>query len=461
MPDPAPGRVPGVRVRILVTVLVLAAAGMAVAGTVLTLAQRRQVFEDATRTVTADTLELSAFAAADRSATDVRSLLVAALQRQGPADHETLLALVDGRPQFVVRGTQALETSKEAALMAAVRSLPADAPARVRTTRTSNGPVVWSAVQVRVAGRPEAGTLVVAVAVRSGLARVDSGARLYALLSLVTLAAVASVGWAVAGRLLEPLRRLRSAAEELSATDLGVRVPVTGRDDVSALARTVNAMLDRLQQGFRTQQTFLDDAGHELRTPLTVVRGHLELLDAADPDDVAQTRSLVLDEVDRMARLVDDLTVLAKAGRPDFLRPEPTDTDRLVLDVVEKAEALGARRWTVDDLPGRTAQVDPQRLTQALLQLAVNAVQHTADGAEIRDGTLRLWVRDTGPGVAPEARGRIFERFQGSGHGSGLGLSIVAGIATAHGGRADVGDAAGGGAVFTVHLPTSVLEEGR
>ena len=463
-PSPtAERRVPGVRVRILVTMLILTAAGMAVAGGVFTLVQRRQVRDDAIRTVTADTHEFRQFIQADQTGSDVVTLLQAALQRQVPAEHETFLVLVDGSPRFAPTGRRPVQLEDEPAVMAVVRALAPDAPAMVRTVDTSVGPVVFTALQVRAVGRKEVATLVVGVAERPATDRVDAAARQYALLSTLSLVAVGTAGWIVAGRLLRPLRRLRTAAEDLSARDLSLRVPVTGRDDMSALARTVNAMLDRLQRSFEVQQRFLDDAGHELRTPLTVVRGHLELLDASDPQDVGQTRDLVLDELDRMSRLVDDLIVLAKAGRPDFVRTRATDLDRLVLDIVDKADALGRRRWTVDALSGRTATLDPQRITQAMLQLAVNAVQHTAEGDEIGmgaaigNGALRLWVRDSGPGVAPGDAEWIFERFRSSGRGSGLGLSIVTSIATAHAGTVSVGDASGGGAVFTVTLPGALL----
>lgn len=122
------------------------------------------------------------------------------------------------------------------------------------------------------------------------------GARQYALIALGSLLLVGLVGWLVAGQLLHPLRE---AAERISHTDLSLRIPVSGRDDVSELTRTVNAMLDRLESGFEAQQRFLDDVGHELRTPVTVVRGHLEVLNVNDPREVAEVRAIVLDEMDR------------------------------------------------------------------------------------------------------------------------------------------------------------------
>jgi signal transduction histidine kinase len=201
------------------------------------------------------------------------------------------------------------------------------------------------------------------------------------------------------------------------------------------------------------------------------VRGHLEVLDQNDPREVSATRALVLDELDRMSRLVSDLIVLAQAGRPDFVRFGPVDLDPLLHDVLDKAEALADRQWILESRLEIMVLADAQRLTQAMLQLADNAVQHTQPGDLIAFGGARsaaavmLWVRDTGCGVAAEDAERIFQRFGRSGtdrghDGSGLGLSIVAGIAAAHAGRVKLDrPAAGPGAIFTLVLPLTVIAE--
>jgi signal transduction histidine kinase len=268
----------------------------------------------------------------------------------------------------------------------------------------------------------------------------------------------------VSGRLLSPLRTLRETADDITETDLSQRLPVTGNDDITALTHTFNRMLDRLEAAFTGQRRFLDDAGHELKTPLTVLRGHLELLDPDSPEEIAETRELLLDETDRMARLVGDLILLAKSDRPDFLRLREVDLETLTRDLVTKARGLGDRDWTLDAAAEHKLVADEQRLTQAVLQLADNAVKHTGDGDTIAigssyaGGVSRLWVRDTGPGVPPEDRERIFERFgrgavpQGD-EGFGLGLSIVGAIARAHGGSVTVEEAEPSGARFVITLP--------
>ncbi len=286
----------------------------------------------------------------------------------------------------------------------------------------------------------------------------------YALLSALSVLLIAAIASWLAGRLLQPVRQLRETAQGITEGDLSGRLEVTGNDDLTDLQRTFNDMLDRLEDAFATQRRLLDDAAHELRTPLTVLRGHLEVVDTADAQDVEATRTLLLDEVDRMARLVSDLLLLARAQRPDFVRAEPTDVEALTHGALERARGLGDRGWTLDAATPALVSLDAQRITQALLQLAHNAVQHTADGDEIGIGSnvvdhrLELWVRDTGAGVPESMRANLFDRFAQAepGHdGFGLGLSIVSAIAEAHGGRAELDEARpeSVGATFRLVIP--------
>lgn len=288
----------------------------------------------------------------------------------------------------------------------------------------------------------------------------------YTLLGALSVLLVAAISSWLAGRLLQPVTHLRETAQGITEGDLSGRLEVTGNDDLSDLQRTFNAMLDRLEDAFSTQRRLLDDAAHELRTPLTVIRGHLEVIDVRDPEDVDSTRRLLLDEVDRMSRLVTDLLLLAKAQRPDFVRVEPTDVEALTVSALERARGLGDRRWELDNTAPVVAEIDAQRITQALLQLAQNAVQHTETGDEIGLGSrvvgerLELWVRDSGPGVPDEIRPTVFERFAQANPGRGgfgLGLSIVSAIVEAHGGRATLDEGhPSGGATFRLSIPVEV-----
>jgi two-component system, OmpR family, sensor kinase len=314
-----------------------------------------------------------------------------------------------------------------------------------------------------VQGEASSSALVLVTFLDEARADVNEMIRTYAITALLSLIVITGLAAWQAGRLLAPVGRLSDTADEISATDLSRRLPETGNDDITALTRTVNGMLARLEDAFVGQRQFLDDAGHELRTPLTVLRGHLELLDHGDPDDVAKTRALLLDELDRMARLVGDLILLAKTGRPDFLELRPASLERLTHSVLAKARVLGDRNWLLDGAAEAVVPMDEQRITQAVLQLADNAVKHTQPGDQIAigssctDGWARIWVRDSGLGVPAEDQERIFERFSRGevsedDEGFGLGLSIVSAIVEAHDGTVTVEDAVPTGACFVIGL---------
>ena len=259
--------------------------------------------------------------------------------------------------------------------------------------------------------------------------------RTYTIVAALSLGLIAALAFWQSGRLLAPLRTLRDTTNEIKATDLSQRIPVTGNDDLTALSVTFNDMLDRLEASFTTQREFLDDAGHELKTPITVLRGHLELLDEGSPEDVEETRVLLLDEVDRMARLVNDLILLAKSNRPDFLarddhQPRAAHGNGAGQSERTRSACSGNRTGA----GGGAVFVDEQRLTQALLALADNAVKHTRDGDVVAigssydDDAVRLWVRDSGEGVPAADREVIFETIRpqsGPGRRRGVRARVV------------------------------------
>jgi two-component system OmpR family sensor kinase len=271
------------------------------------------------------------------------------------------------------------------------------------------------------------------------------------------------VGWFVAGRLLSPIRDIRDAADSISITDLSPRLPEQGNNDISDLTRTVNSMLDRLEGSVDVQRQLLDDVRHELKTPITIIRGHLEMMNPADAEDVRSTREIGIAELDRMTRLVDDIDLLATVEGEQFALGE-VDLSSLTARVGELVTAIPGHEWSVQDQAIGVIQADHDRLLQAWLQLADNAAKYTPEGSPVEIGSAiddegaRLWVLDHGPGIPPAARHRIFRRFDRA-HGkrtvggSGLGLAIVDAITKAHGGRCVVTDTPGGGATFTIHLP--------
>jgi two-component system OmpR family sensor kinase len=452
-----------VRQRLTGAVALLTATALVAVGLTLYVLESRRIDREVDGSLSQEVGELRAlqrsgvdpdtnapFASADR-------LLAVFLERNLPDENEVLFAFpATGRPSY--QGSRDEELQESSRFPALVDRLRARGGTR---TLEVDGTEYRVAVQPVREGDATAAFVVVhdVTASHAGLRELMVTYALLAALSVLLVTALAS--W-VAGRLLSPVRRLRDTARGITDGDLSGRLEVTGHDDLSDLQRTFNDMLDRLQAAFVTQRALLDDAGHELRTPLTVLRGHLEVLDVDDPHDVAATRALLLDEVDRMSRLVGDLLMLAKAQRPDFVDPRPTDIDRLTRGLLDRARALADRRWCLDATASGSADLDGQRVIQAVLQLADNAVRHTPTGGEIGIGSRRvgdlveLWVRDTGPGVDPAVRDEVFERFTRATRdddGFGLGLSIVRAIAEAHGGEVVLDDTATG-ATFRLRLPT-------
>lgn len=395
------------------------------------------------------------------------SLIRLFLRRNVPGGDEVLVGWWDGRPQVASPGSSHPGLVRDRAFLQLVEQrLERGGSAELAM---EYGDVLVTVVPVR--NSTTEGALVVAHFLTDAKAELTRVMQTYAAVSLLLLFAVSgSAAW-LAGRLLAPLRELRATAQEITETDLSRRLVVAGNDDITALTRTFNEMLSRLESAFSGQRHFLDDASHELRTPLTVLRGHLELMDADDPQDVAATRALLLDELDRMSRLVEELIWLTKTERPGFFTMRPVALEPFLTSVLDKCRALGSRQWTLDGCPEVSVRMDDQRVTQLLLQLAHNAVKHTVDGDEIgigavvaRDGQVRLWVRDTGHGVPPEDRDRIFRRFARAGTGPdddgfGLGLAIVSAIARAHNGAVEVADTPGGGATFTLVMQADRVEE--
>ncbi|CAM3794418.1 HAMP domain-containing sensor histidine kinase [Kibdelosporangium persicum] len=346
-----------------------------------------------------------------------------------------------------------------------LRSIMHD-PGTTGTAMTPGGEMRWVKVGVLAANAPEGAQptawLIAGYFMDQVRAVVTSTLRTLVVVSLIGLVLTAGASWLIAGWILAPVRTVRAAAAELTEQDLTKRIPVQGRDDIAALAEQFNAMLDRLEHAFATRRQFLDDAGHELRTPITIIRGHLELM-GDDPAERAEVIRLCTDELDRMARMVDDLLLLAKAEQPDFVRFASTSVPELTSDIDAKVRAMADRRWTLENLGEGDAMLDGHRVTQAMVQLAHNAVQHTKPGDEIRIGSaltgsqVFFWVGDTGPGVPESDRDRIFERFaRGTNQtrdGAGLGLAIVKAIADAHNGEVSVHTSPGGGARFVMELP--------
>ncbi|MFE6160207.1 ATP-binding protein [Streptomyces sp. NPDC056486] len=395
------------------------------------------------------------------------------LSRQYADPDEELLGLV-GRPG---KAPAKKEQSREPRIDHPLAEDPAalrtvfGSPDATGTLHRDRGEVRWAKVEIAASAGHPAAAFVVAFHPAGEQAKAGDVFTMLLAISGVALLMTTGIGWVVAGRILKPVRLVRTTAAQLTEQDLTQRIPVQGRDDIAALAETFNGMLDRLERAFAAQREFVDDAGHELRTPITIVRGHLELM-GDDPREREETTRIVMEELDRMSRIVEDLLLLAKAERPDFVTPEPVQLAELTADVFVKARALGDREWKLAEVADGETGLDPQRITQAMVQLAQNAVQHTVPGQRIGIGSrgtagrIELYVADSGPGVQAQDAAVIFERFRrgtarrGSrATGAGLGLAIVRAIAEGHGGQVELRPTEGGGATFVLVLREVLREQ--
>ncbi len=401
--------------------------------------------------------------------TDVEAIFDTYLARNVPREDEVFLALVDGVPY--ARSANApypIEDLDQLVTLWAGASGP-----QLRSDDTPTGELRSLAVPVVTGDGDTRATFVVARFPAGERAAVDEAIRVAATVGGAAFVVAAFAAWAIAGRVLSPLRNLADATAEIDERDLSHRILVTGSGELADLGNHFNDMLDRVESAFATQRDFLDDAGHELRTPITVIRGHLELV---RPGTVlpTETRSLVLDELDRMSRIVEDLVTIAKSERPDFVTFGPVDVADLTIEVAEKSRALAARDWKVQTEAFVVADLDRQRIVQAWMNLARNAAQHTTRGdtitifSRLGDGQIEVGVVDTGEGIAGHDQQRIFERFtRGTSarrtdtDGAGLGLSITRAIVGAHGGGVRADHTPGGGATFTITLPLPDTPDAR
>ena len=398
---------------------------------------------------------------------DVSAVLRVHIQRtaEGPGEAELGFVGTSSNTELVWVSSDnvSFRPEKDAKLLKHVTSRAAASESVIETVRTPSSS--YRVLVVPVQGGSQHGALVHVIDLKVAESQLLRTMAFYAAAAVFTVALVTGLAWFAVERLLRPIEQLRRATESIGEDDLTTRVPVKGRDDLTALAAAVNRMLDRVQTSVEAQRNLLDDVGHELRTPIAVVRGHLELTDPSDPEDVHQTQLLAIDELDRMGVLIDDLILLAKSSQTDFIAPVDTDVAELTELVFDKSLALGERRWQLESVAFTRAMIDPTRITQAWLQLVANAVKYSGHcstvrlGSAVRDGHLLMWVGDEGVGIATEEIEVVRQRFkratgaQEMASGTGLGLSIVETIVAAHGGRLDIRSQVGEGSVFTMAIP--------
>lgn len=287
------------------------------------------------------------------------------------------------------------------------------------------------------------------------------------------LLVAAGGGYWLARRALQPIDRITRTAADIGERDLSRRIDDVALpdDELGRLARTFNAMLERIELAFERQRRFTADAAHELRTPLALMRGQIDLALARDDlgESERETLANLGADVDRMTRLTSALLTLARGDAYGLeLEREPVELADLLDLVAEQYAPLATERGVrieVDAEPV-TLRADGDRLIQVLVNLMDNALRHAPDGSRIElgcrasNGRARFWVGDQGPGIPPEHLPHIFERFyrvdpgrDRERGGTGLGLAITKLIIEAHGGRIQVERSAPGDTRFTCELP--------
>ena len=295
----------------------------------------------------------------------------------------------------------------------------------------------------------------------------------------IGVAVAVAVGYLVSRRVTEPLRRAADTAERLTSGERGLQVDPSGPTEVADLASSLNNLSAALAVSEGRQRDFLLSVSHELRTPLTAVRGYAEALadEMVAPADVQRTGQIMLDESDRLDRIVADLLVLARLRAVDFsINPVTLDLRELVLAAAE----VWASRCEREGVPFTSeihpesvyVQTDPVRLRQIIDNLAENALRVTPSGKPIvvslavRDESAVVGVRDGGPGLTPDDMAVAFEpaalyaRYRGVRPvGSGLGLALVGSLAARMNGAATVRQSVEGGAAFEVCFPLAATPE--
>lgn len=300
------------------------------------------------------------------------------------------------------------------------------------------------------------------------------------ILTLPATLVIASLGGLfLASRTLHPVDQITRTAQSISAHDLGQRLNLDLPDDeLGRLGRTFDDMIARLDGAFRRQRRFTADASHELRTPLTIIKGDLSLA-LSRPRETSyyhQVLAEIDEEVDHMSHLVERLLALARADAEGItLHRQTVDLGALLADLIEQirplAEAKGLE-LTTQIATNLTTNVDPDIVTQVVLNLLENAIKYTSSG-EVRlsahrarptNGEIQITVADSGPGIPAEHLPHIFDRFYRVDRarsrqigGAGLGLAIARELARAHGGDVTVHSTPGEGSTFTVHLPEQAV----
>lgn len=386
----------------------------------------------------------------------------------GPSDVGDVFAQIVSRDGTVVATTAGLPAepvvpSADIATIAGPRYLEL-------TVGTTDEPVLARVLELPVA---DDRVIVTGVAFDDQREVLDRLQSLFGVAGVLAVVLAGAVGWLVARAALRPVERMRVESEAVSGSEPGRRLAVPRADDeLAALGRSLNRMLERLEAAVERERQFVADAGHELRTPLANLKAELDLaLGRPRPtEELVEALRSASEETDRLSRLAEDLLLLASAdGGRLPMRRDDVDVGGLVRDTVAsfagRATALGVALETSGG-DGLSARLDATRIRQAVGNLVDNALRHAPAGGRVSvevgssGGALSIAVADTGGGFAPEFLPHAFEAFTRAGAsrsrpagGAGLGLAIVQAVAHAHGGTVEARNRDGGGAIVEMRIP--------
>jgi signal transduction histidine kinase len=370
------------------------------------------------------------------------------------------VVLFVGDPNDLPSGVPTIESPPGATTD--VTFIAGDVPVTDAHTLGIDGPLDnYAVTSLRIGGL----TLATAASLQEVRDTIATTQTMFWIVGPILVALVAGLAWLLAGRALRPVHAVTSRVAEIGSHSLHERVPVpASSDEIAELATTMNDMLGRLETASATNRRLVSDASHELRTPVTVMRAELEVAGRDPSADWRETSSVLLGELDRLQGMIDDLLLLARGDERAFARDE--------VDVTDLVHEVAARRRRVPlvvevtDEPA-LATGDADALRRALDHLVANAVRHATSkvsvAVELSDGEVCVHVDDDGCGIPETDRDRVVRRFvrtdegraRDSG-GAGLGLAVSADVATAHGGRLDIGDSPLGGARVSLMLPRSI-----
>ncbi len=336
------------RVRILAVVALLLAGSLIVSVVLLRNVLRDRLDEEIALAMSREVEEFRLLTQGTNPQTgqpfgdDLEAMFDVYFAREVPDEGETLIGFIGGAPYLTEAAGDALPAEQ---LTGLVDDWLAAESETYGVAEVDAGEVRYSVVPVDV-GRQ--GTFVVVNHPSPEESEIDRSVLTEAAIQLLTLVVAIIIAFAFSGRVLRPLRSLAETARTISETDFTRRIPVRGRDEASEIASAFNDMLARLEAAFATQRKFLDEASHELRAPLTVIRGHLELMELDDPSEREATVAVIIAEIDRMNRMVEDLLTLARAEHPDFLTVGPVDLGQWTQDAYRRASVLCPRQWELE-----------------------------------------------------------------------------------------------------------------